>query len=86
MLPIPADTAARLSRLSGCPLLPDPLGGYALDLAQGRIRVLPADAIATLLPGVALPEPPCMAGITLHTGDANAALRCLLNERAVTYR
>ncbi len=81
-----ADTAARLSRLSGCPILPDPLGGYILELAQGRIRMLPAEAIAPLLPDVVLPEPPCMAGVTLHTGDGNAALRCLLDERAVTYR
>ena len=34
----PAATAARLSRLAGRPVVPDPAGGYALDLPRGRVR------------------------------------------------
>jgi len=34
-----AASAARFALLAGRPLLPDPLGGYALDLPRGRVCV-----------------------------------------------
>lgn len=47
----PAVTTAHLSRLSGRPAEPDPMGGYRIGLPRGGIRVLPPDAAATLFPG-----------------------------------
>lgn len=73
----PAVTAAALSRLTGQPLEPDPAGGYALQLAEGRVRILPAAALATVLPGVTAPTLPFLAGFVLRTDDGNAAARRL---------
>ncbi len=86
MVAEPAETAARFSRLSGRPVLPDPAGGFALDLPRGRVRILPDDAVSSLLPGVAVPDPPCIAGITLHTDDDNVALRDRLDQCGEAYR
>lgn len=74
----PAESAARLSRLAGMPLEPDPAGGYALPLAETRVRILPAAALEALLPGVEAPSLPFHAAITVLTGDGNAAARRLL--------
>ena len=82
----PAETAARLSRLAGRSVLPDPLGGYALDLPRGRVRVLPATVTAELFPGVSLPPAPCFAGLTLHTFDGNAALLALWRDRGIPHQ
>ena len=87
----PAATAARLSRLAGLPLVPDPAGGFALVLpgAAGAagprapamptsLRILDADALPRVLPGV---EPPClpfMAGMVVRTDDGNAAVARVL--------
>lgn len=71
----PAVTAAALSRLTGRPLEPDPAGGFLLVLPQGRVRILPAEALATVLPGVAPPTLPFMAGYVLRTDDGNLAAR-----------
>ena len=79
----PAETAARLARLAGRVLAPDPLGGYALDLDRGRLRMLPTAAAAALLPGVPMPAPPCIAGVTLHTDDNNAGLLRRLDQERV---
>lgn len=79
--PAPAESAAALSRLTGRPLTPDPAGGYALTLPQGLIRILPAGALGTVLPGVAVPDLPFLAGFTIRTDDGNAAARALLGER-----
>ncbi len=73
----PAETAARLSRLAGRPVVPDPAGGFALTLARGTVRVLPPEALAAVLPGVTAPTLPFMAGITVRTDDAAAAARAL---------
>jgi hypothetical protein len=81
----PAVIAARLSRLAGRPLVPDAAGGYALNLPHGRVRALPADALAAAFPGVAVPGLPWIAGVTLATDDANAALRRLLQDRAIPF-
>lgn len=71
----PAETAARLSRLAGRPVLPDPAGGYRLALAEGCVRVLPPEALAEVLPGVAPPSLPWIAGLEVRTGDGGASLR-----------
>jgi 4-hydroxyphenylpyruvate dioxygenase-like putative hemolysin len=73
----PAVLAARLSRVAGVAVQPDPAGGYALTLAQGRVRVLPPAAVQSVFPGVEIPEPPCVAGIVLSTDDANTAVSAL---------
>lgn len=87
----PAETAARLSRLAGLPVEPDPAGGFALVLPgaagaagprspamETRMRILPPEALPRALPGVAPPALPCMAGMVIRTGDGNAAVRRLL--------
>jgi hypothetical protein len=87
----PAETAARLSRLAGLPLEPDPAGGYLLALpgAAGAagpeapelrttLRVLPTEALPEVLPGVAAPASPCIAGMVIRTADANASAAALL--------
>lgn len=73
----PADTAARLGRLSGRPVVPDPAGGFALPLHHGRVRVLHPSALAALLPGLPIPCLPFMAAITVRTDDAAAAARTI---------
>jgi catechol 2,3-dioxygenase-like lactoylglutathione lyase family enzyme len=78
----PAELAARLSRASGVAVLPDPLGGYVLKLAQGQVRVLPQAALGAVLPGVSVPSLPFVAGIALRTRDGNAAAERLLGNRA----
>ncbi|MBO1075207.1 VOC family protein [Roseomonas marmotae] len=74
----PAESAARLSRLTGAVLEPDPVGGFALPLPQGRMRILPEAALAAVLPGVAVPALPFIAGFVLRTDDDNAAARRIL--------
>jgi hypothetical protein len=82
----PAETAARLSRLAGRPVVPDAAGGYALDLPRGRARMLPAGSLGSVFPDVAVPVLPCIAGITLRTDDANAALQRWLEDRTIPFR
>jgi hypothetical protein len=36
----PIETASRLSRLLGCPVVPDPTQGFTLELARGRLRLI----------------------------------------------
>jgi hypothetical protein len=72
-VPAPAETAARLSRLTGGVLQPDPAGGYALPLRAGSLRVLPPEALEAVLPGVAPPALPCIAGFVVRTDDGNRA-------------
>lgn len=72
----PARFAARLSRAAGLPLTPDRLGGYALDLPAGRVRVL-GDA-APLFPGATFPAfRPWIAGLVIRTDDDCAAVAAL---------
>jgi hypothetical protein len=88
----PAGTAARLSRLAGLPLEPDPAGGYRLVLPgaagaagpqapvmQTTLRILEETVIPHLLPGVEVPSLPFMAGMVVRTGDGNAAARRVLH-------
>jgi hypothetical protein len=87
----PADTAARLSRLAGLPLEPDPAGGFLLRLPgaaraagpkapalETRVRVLTPEALASVLPGVTPPASPCMAGMMVRTADGAASARRIL--------
>ena len=87
----PADTAARLSRLAGLPLEPDPAGGFLLRLPgaaraagpkapalETRVRVLTPEALASVLPGVTPPASPCMAGMMVRTTDGAASARRIL--------
>lgn len=87
----PAEGAARLSRLAGLPVEPDPAGDFVLVLpgaagAAGprapamatRVRILTPEGLARVLPGVAPPALPGMAGMVLRTGDGNAAARRVL--------
>ncbi|WP_149537927.1 VOC family protein [Siccirubricoccus phaeus] len=86
-----AETAARLSRLAGLPLAPDPAGGFLLRLPgaagaagpqapvlETTLRVLEPAALPLVLPGVVPPALPCIAGFVVRTGDGNAAARALL--------
>lgn len=82
----PEVTAAFLSRLAGRPVVPDPAGGYALDLPRGPVRVLHAGALGAIFPGVAAPAEPWIAGVTLRTDDGNTALRRWLQDRGVAFR
>lgn len=74
----PAESGARLSRLTGGVLEPDPAGGFALPFREGRLRILPPDALESVLPGVSAPTLPFIAGCVLRTDDGNAAARALL--------
>ncbi len=91
-----AETAARLARLAGLPLVPDPAGGYRLDLpglagAAGpeapeiptALRILDPEALPRVLPGVAIPALPFIAGMVVKTSDGNAAVARLLAGRGV---
>jgi len=71
--PEPAWTAAWYSRLAGRAVTPDSDGGYALQLPRGRVRILPGTE-------------PRMVGLTLRTGDGNAAIRSRLQEHAIAFR
>lgn len=88
----PAQTIARLARLSGLPAEPDPIAGFRLRLpgAEGaagpqspkfetQIRVLPAFALDRILPGVAAPGLPFIAGMVIRTEDKGARAKALLS-------
>jgi hypothetical protein len=74
----PAQTAARFSRLVGCPVVPDPAGGFALDLPQGRVRVVPDASLPSVVPRI--------HGISVRTNDGNAAIGRLLVQRRIAHR
>ena len=79
-VPAPAESAARFSRLVGCPVVPDPAGGYALALAHGAVRLLPEEAL-----DVAPPSVPAIVGVTLRTDDAGAAVTRLLSGAGIAH-
>jgi hypothetical protein len=87
----PAQTAARLSRLAGWPVRPDPLGGFLMTLpgeagAAGprspsmptTLRVLTPTAVPRLFPGVSPPALPSIVGMVVRTADGGAAARRVL--------
>ncbi len=59
-------------------MLPDPCGGFALDLLRGRVRLLPSGAAAA--------APPRIVGLTVHTSDQNRAIVRLLADRGIAHR
>lgn len=84
----PEETAARLSRLAGLPVRPDPLGGFRMVLpgAAGAagprspampttLRVLPPAAVPRLFPGVSAPASPSVVGMFVRTEDGAGAAR-----------
>jgi hypothetical protein len=82
----PAETAARFSRLAGRPVVPDPEGGFQLDLPRGRVRMLPPEAVAQVFPGIAIPCLPFIAGMVVRTDDGAEAAGRLLAGRAIPHR
>lgn len=91
-----AESAARLSRLAGLPLVPDPAGGFLLELpgAAGAagpeapvlrtaVRILEPAALPRVLPGVAIPALPFIAGMVVRTADGNAAVRAILAREGI---
>jgi len=79
-VPSPAESAARFSRLAGCPVVPDPAGGYALSLSHGAVRLVPADAL-----DMAPLSAPAIIGVTLRTDDAGFAVRRLLSGAGIPH-
>jgi hypothetical protein len=74
----PIETAARLSRLVGCAVVPEAAGSLALDLAHGRVRIIAAGSSAG--------EVPRITGMTIRTSDGNAAVSRLVTERGIAHR
>jgi len=87
----PAETIARLARLSGLPAEPDPVAGFRLRLpgapgaagphsprCETQIRVLPSEALGRLLPGVEAPSLPFIAGLVIRTDDQAARAEAVL--------
>jgi hypothetical protein len=77
---VPAESAARFSRLAGRPVVPDPAGGYAMSLPRGVIRLLPADALEAEPSSV-----PAIVRITLRTDDGCVAIRRLLGGAGIPH-
>ncbi len=80
-VPAPAESAARFSRLVGCPVVPDAAGGFALALAHGSIRLLPVEAL-----DMAPLSAPAIVGVTLRTDDARVAVSGLLSGAGIPHR
>jgi Glyoxalase-like domain len=59
----PTEIMTRLSRLTGRPAEPDPLGGYRVTFAKGCVRVLPRAVASALFPGTAGGPP--LIGLTV---------------------
>lgn len=91
-----AESAARFSRLAGLPLVPDPAGGFLLELpgAAGAagpdapvlrtaVRILEPATLPRVLPGVAIPTLPFIAGMVVRTSDGNAAIRAILAREGI---
>ncbi len=82
----PAETAARFSILAGRPVVPDPEGGFQLDLPRGKVRMLPAEAVDQVFPGIAIPCLPFIAGMVVRTDDGGTAAMALLAARGIPHR
>lgn len=92
----PAESAARLARLTGLVLEPGKVAGYTLrfpggagvagpraPLMETRVQILPPEALGEVLPGVAIPDLPFLAGFVVRTSDGNAAISRILGEKGV---
>ncbi|TPG58072.1 VOC family protein [Roseomonas nepalensis] len=74
----PAASAARLSRLAGLPLEPDPAGGFALPLPDGaRVRIMGPEEAAALLPGLEAPALPAVMAMVIGVDSLEATRRAL---------
>lgn len=73
----PAETAARISRLVGCVVVPDRREGFVLDLPGPRVRMV------TAVDGP--PCAPCVTATTMRTSDGNAAVSRLLADRNLAH-
>jgi catechol 2,3-dioxygenase-like lactoylglutathione lyase family enzyme len=82
----PADAAARFSRLVGCHVVPDPVGGFALALARGSVRLLPDTAQQSISSNGAITALPRIVGLTVRTTDGNNAITNLLADRSIAHR
>lgn len=82
----PAMLAARLSRAAGVAVVPDPIGGYALPLARGQVRILPPEALGKVFPEATIPSLPFVAGIVVCTDDGNRSVSRLLKCSTVSTR
>ena len=82
----PAEAAARFSRLAGQPVIPDPVGGFALDLPRGQVRLVPEDALDKIFPGVAAASLPYIAGISLRTSDGTQAIARIAAAQGIATR
>lgn len=88
----PAETAARLSRLCGLPVEPDPAGGFLLRLPgaaaaagpftpvmETRVRASTGQRLGDRAPPASsAPASPFMAGMVIRTSDAGTAARRVL--------
>jgi hypothetical protein len=92
----PAESAARLARLTGLVLEPGQPAGYTLRFPGGegvagpraprmetRVRFLPPESLGEVLPGIAIPALPFLAGFVVRTSDGNAAITRILGEKGV---
>jgi Glyoxalase-like domain len=75
----PAAAAVRFSRLVGCPVLPDPAGGFVLDLRHGRVRLLADTTLASVVAG------PRISGLTVYTTDGTDAVGRMVAERGIAH-
>jgi hypothetical protein len=50
---------------------------------ETRVQILPPEALGEVLPGVAIPDLPFLAGFVVRTGDGNAAIARILGEKGV---
>ena len=76
----PANSAVRFSLLAGQPVAPDLLGGFALPLARGLVRLLPPEMLPKALPGILPPTVPFVAAAVVRVDDGGQAVRALLGD------
>jgi len=74
----PAVTASWFSRVADRPVTPDPAGGFALELPEGRIRMRAPVGDETV-------TPPWIRGVTLLTDDGNMAIIGILSRAGIAY-
>jgi hypothetical protein len=74
----PAETTARLSRITGVAAVPDPDGGYALTPGTTRVRIVPTDASA--------PAVPCIRRITIRCDGAAPGITSVTGGLELEYR
>jgi catechol 2,3-dioxygenase-like lactoylglutathione lyase family enzyme len=71
-----AEAAGRFARLTGVAAWPS-VGMAHFELADARLTLAAPAALEALLPGVAPPTLPFIAGVTIATADEGAAIRAI---------